>query len=122
MAWTDDNLGRRRAPGYSYNSDQVQLRVDPRDQLDEEIYGLRGQVAKLKQVAGQIESETKYQNELLNQLEETVAKGQAMLKSTMRKLNRNLNQRGISPLYLTVGFALLCFFFVYLYIKFFRRR
>jgi hypothetical protein len=50
MAWTDDNLGRRRTPGYSYNSDQVQLRVDPRDQLDEEIYGLRGQVAKLKQV------------------------------------------------------------------------
>ena len=50
MAWTDDNLGRRRTPGYNYNSDQVQLRVDPRDQLDEEIYGLRGQVAKLKQV------------------------------------------------------------------------
>lgn len=50
MAWTDDFLGRRRNPGYSYNSDQVQLRIDPRDQLDEEIYGLRDKVRQLKQV------------------------------------------------------------------------
>lgn len=51
MAWTDDNLGRRRTPGYpSYNTDQVQLRVDPRDQLDDEISGLRRQVHQLKQV------------------------------------------------------------------------
>lgn len=53
--------------------------------------------------------------------EETVAKGQAILKITMKRLNRTLNQRGISPLYLAIVFALLCFFSVYLYIKFHRR-
>ena len=47
LGGNENFTGRRRAPGYN---DQVQLRIDPRDQLDEEIYGLRGQVAKLKQV------------------------------------------------------------------------
>ena len=53
--------------------------------------------------------------------EETVAKAQAGLKSTMRRLNRNLAQRGVNPVYLVVGFALLCFFCVYIWSKFHRR-
>lgn len=53
--------------------------------------------------------------------EETVAKAQAGLKSTMRRLNRNLAQRGINPVYLVVGFSLLCFFCVYIWSKFHRR-
>jgi hypothetical protein len=50
-------------------NDQVQLRVDPiHGDLDEEVHGLHGKVVQLKQLAQHIESETKFQNELLNQL------------------------------------------------------
>ncbi|XP_024377302.1 bet1-like protein At4g14600 isoform X2 [Physcomitrium patens] len=68
MAWIDDSLGRRKNPGNRYNSNQVQLRVDPRDQLDEKISGLSGKVAQLKQVAQHIETETRFQSDILNQL------------------------------------------------------
>ena len=44
----DDGFGRRKNPNYSHH--QVTLRVDPRD-LDEEIHGLHGKVAQLKQVS-----------------------------------------------------------------------
>ncbi|KAH9571637.1 hypothetical protein CY35_02G104800 [Sphagnum magellanicum] len=104
-------------------NDQVQLRVDPiHGDLDEEVHGLHGKVVQLKQLAQHIESETKFQNELLNQLEATVAKAQAGLKSTMRRLNRNLAQRGLSPVVIVVLFALFCFFCVFLWSKFQRRR
>lgn len=49
----DDGFGRRRNPIYPPN-DQLQLRVDPRGDLDEEIYGLHGKVAQLKQVCSEL--------------------------------------------------------------------
>jgi protein transporter SFT1 len=51
-----------------------------------------------------------------------VAKAQAGLKSTMRRLNRNLAQRGLNPVVIVVLFALFCFFCVFLWSKFQRRR
>jgi hypothetical protein len=50
--------------------------------------------------------------------EATVAKAQAGLKSTMRRLNRNLAQRGLSPVVIVILFALFCFFCVFLLSKF----
>ena len=47
MAWRDDTLGST-LPGYDDNSDHVQVRVDLWDEL-EEIYGLGGEVVRLKQ-------------------------------------------------------------------------
>jgi len=54
--------------------------------------------------------------------EATVAKAQAGLKSTMRKLNRNLAQRGLSPVMIVILFGLFCFFCVFLWSKFQRGR
>lgn len=102
-------------------NDQLQVRVDPlQEDLDEEIAGLHSKVKGLMGVAQAIETETKYHNELLTQLESTVMRAQAGLKNTMRRLNRSLIQQGSNHLLHVILFALLCFFLVYLWSKLFR--
>ncbi|KAI5066322.1 hypothetical protein GOP47_0018946 [Adiantum capillus-veneris] len=102
-------------------NDQLQVRVDPlQGDLDEEIALLHSKVKNLKGVAEAIETESKYQNELLNQLESAVTKAQAGLKNTMKRLNRSIIQQGSNHLLHVILFALLCFFLVYLWKKLFR--
>ncbi|KAD4584685.1 hypothetical protein E3N88_22335 [Mikania micrantha] len=61
-----EGLSTRQGAG----SDEIQLRIDPMHaDLDDEISGLRKQVRQLRNVASEIESEAKYQNEFINQLE-----------------------------------------------------
>ncbi|KAE9458879.1 hypothetical protein C3L33_09223, partial [Rhododendron williamsianum] len=51
------------------SSDEIQLRIDPmHGDLDDEITGLRKQVRQLRNVAQDIQSEAKFQNDFLNQL------------------------------------------------------
>ncbi|WP_243311104.1 hypothetical protein, partial [Salmonella enterica] len=70
---------------------EKQLRIDPvHGDLDHEISGLRSQVRQLKYVAQEIQSEAKYQNEFMNQLQMTLIKTQASLKNNMRRLNRSM--------------------------------
>ncbi|KAH0699076.1 hypothetical protein KY284_013291 [Solanum tuberosum] len=60
-----DGLSTRPVGG----SDEIQLRIDPmHGDLDDEITGLRKQVKQLRNVAQEIESEAKYQNDFINQL------------------------------------------------------
>ncbi|KAJ7561570.1 hypothetical protein O6H91_03G033800 [Diphasiastrum complanatum] len=100
-------------------NEQLQLRIDPlHGDLDEEIHGLQHKVALLKNIAQDIEVETKYQNDLLNQLEATMLKAQAGLKNTMNRLNRALTQHGSNHVMHVVLFALFCFLVVYLWSKF----
>ncbi|GKB48117.1 bet1-like protein, partial [Tanacetum coccineum] len=67
------------------NSDEIQLRIDPvHGDLDYEISGLRNQVRRLKNVASEIESEAKNQNEFINQLQMTLIKAQAGVKNNAR--------------------------------------
>ncbi|KAH7404050.1 hypothetical protein KP509_15G008500 [Ceratopteris richardii] len=102
-------------------NDQLQVRVDPlQGDLDEEIDMLHSKVRNLRGVAEAIETESKYQNELLNQLESAVMKAQAGLKNTMKRLNRSIIQNGSNHLLHVILFALLCFFLVYLWSKLFR--
>ncbi|CAH9097783.1 unnamed protein product [Cuscuta europaea] len=103
-------------------SDDIQLRIDPmHGDLDDEITGLRKQVKQLKNVAQEIESEAKFQNDFINQLQMTFMKAQAGVKNNMRRLNRSIIQEGSNHVMHVVLFALLCFFVIYLLAKFSRR-
>ncbi|EXB75572.1 Bet1-like protein [Morus notabilis] len=51
------------------SSDEIQLRIDPmQGDLDDEITGLRSQVRRLRNVAEEIGTEARFQNDFLNQL------------------------------------------------------
>ncbi|KAI7755809.1 hypothetical protein M8C21_022293 [Ambrosia artemisiifolia] len=93
-----EGLSTRQGTG----SDEIQLRIDPMHaDLDDEISGLRKQVRQLKNVATEIESEAKFQNEFINQLQMTLIKAQAGVKNNMRKLNKSIIQSGSSS-YLSI--------------------
>ncbi|XP_059633228.1 bet1-like protein At4g14600 [Cornus florida] len=103
-------------------SDEIQLRIDPMHaDVDDEISGLRKQVRQLRNVAQEIESEAKFQNDFISQLQTTLIKAQAGVKNNMRKLNKSIIQQGSSHVIHVIGFALLCFFVVYMWSKFSRR-
>ncbi|KAK3423496.1 hypothetical protein EUGRSUZ_F00400, partial [Eucalyptus grandis] len=115
---SQEGLSTRPAGG----SDEVQLRIDPmHGELDDEITGLRKQVRQLRNVAQDIETEAKFQNDLLNQLQMTLIKAQAGVKNNVRRLNKSIVQYGSSNVVHVVAFALVCFFFVYLWSKLSRR-
>nr|CAD1826291.1 unnamed protein product [Ananas comosus var. bracteatus] len=89
--------------------------------LDEEIDGLHRKIRQLKGVAQEIESEAKYQNDFLAQLQMTLIKAQAGVKNNMRRLNKSIIQQGSNHVAYVILFALMCFFVVYLLSKFSRR-
>ncbi|XP_052189174.1 bet1-like protein At4g14600 [Diospyros lotus] len=104
------------------SSDEIQLRIDPmHGDLDDEITGLHKQVKLLRNVAQEIESEAKFQNDFLNQLQMTLIKAQAGVKNNMRRLNKSIIQQGSNHVIHVVLFALLCFTIVYFWSKFSRR-
>ncbi|KAA8538145.1 hypothetical protein F0562_027753 [Nyssa sinensis] len=104
------------------SSDEIQLRIDPMHaDLDDEIIGLRKHVRQLRNVAQEIESEAKFQNDFINQLQMTLIKAKAGVKNNMRKLNKSIIQQGSNHVMHVVLFALLCFCVVYLWSKFSRR-
>ncbi|XAR62110.1 hypothetical protein NMG60_11016730 [Bertholletia excelsa] len=103
-------------------SDEIQLRIDPvHGDLDDEIMGLHKQVRQLRHVAQEIESEAKFQNDFLNQLQMTLIKAQAGIKNNVRRLNKSIVQQGSSNVIHVVLFALLCFTVVYFFSKVGRR-
>ncbi|XP_073126129.1 bet1-like protein At4g14600 [Henckelia pumila] len=111
-----------RPAAYGGNSDEIQLRIDPiHGDFDEEVTGLRKQVRRLRDVAQEIETEAKFQNDFLNQLQMTLIKAQAGVKNNMRRLNKSIIREGSSHIMHVILFALLCFFIVYLWSKFSRR-
>ncbi|KAK4420520.1 Bet1-like protein [Sesamum alatum] len=108
-----------RSAAYGGYSDEVQVRIDP--DIDDEVTGLRKQVRRLRDVAQEIETEAKSQNDFLNQLQMTLIKAQAGVKNNMRRLNKSIVREGSSHVMHVVLFALLLFFVVYLLAKFTRR-
>ncbi|KAK9270612.1 hypothetical protein L1049_026194 [Liquidambar formosana] len=101
------------------SSDEIQLRIDPmQGELDDQVTGLRRQIRQLRSVAQEIESEAKYQNDFLNQLQMTLIRAQAGVKNNMRRLNRRIIQQGSNHIVHVVLFALLIFGVVFLYSKF----
>lgn len=97
---------------------QLQVKVDSREEIDNHVSGLRAQLHKLKHVASEIHNETKQQQELMQQLEQALISGQAAIKNGVRKLNRALASSGSAYLVHVILFALFCFFLVYLWSKF----
>ncbi|KAF3445979.1 hypothetical protein FNV43_RR11157 [Rhamnella rubrinervis] len=76
-------------------SDEIQLRIDPMHaDLDDEITGLRSQVRKLRNVAEEIGTEARFQNDFIDQLQMTLIKAQAGVKSNVRRLNKSIVQYG----------------------------
>lgn len=108
-----------RTPAAS--SDEIQLRIDPVGDFDDEITGLRGQVRKLRNVAEEIGTEVKTQKDFLEQLQMTVAKAQAGVKNNLRRLNRSIVRNGSNHIVHVVLFALICFTIVYLWSKMSRK-
>ncbi|KAG6490355.1 bet1-like protein At4g14600 isoform X2 [Zingiber officinale] len=102
----------------SSSSDEIQLRIDPmHGDLDEEIGGLYRKVRQLKGVAQEIESEAKFQNDFITQLQMTLTKAQAGVKNNMRRMNKSIIQNGSNHVFHVILFALLCFFIVYFWSK-----
>ncbi|KAL0328058.1 UNVERIFIED_CONTAM: Bet1-like protein [Sesamum calycinum] len=90
---TREGLSTRSA-AYGGYSDEVQVRIDP--DFDDEVTGLRKQVRRLRDVAQEIETEAKFQNDFLNQLQMTLIKAQAGMKNNMRRLNKSIIREGSS--------------------------
>ncbi|KAL9275883.1 Bet1-like protein [Drosera capensis] len=112
----------RSSTRQSAGTDEIQLRIDPmQGDLDDEITGLRNKVRLLRAVAQEIETEAKFQNEFMNQLQMTVMKAQAGMKSNMRRLSRSVIKSGSNHILHVVLFALLCLFLVVLWSKISRR-
>ncbi|KAH7524318.1 bet1-like protein At4g14600 [Ziziphus jujuba] len=104
------------------NSEEIQLRIDPmHGDLDDEITGLRSQVRKLRNVAEEIGTEAKFQNDFISQLQMTLIKAQAGVKNNVRRLNKSIVQYGSNNVVHVVIFALICFFLVYLWSKMSKR-
>ncbi|KXG40009.1 bet1-like protein At1g29060 [Sorghum bicolor] len=109
-------------PAASSSSSEISLQIDPINaDLDDHILGLHGQVRKLRGVAQEIQTEAKYQNDFISQLQMTLAKAQAGVNNNMRRMNQSIIQNGSNHLVHVVLFALGCFFLVYLISKFSRR-
>ncbi|CAN6307728.1 unnamed protein product, partial [Urochloa humidicola] len=82
-------------PSASSSSSEISLQIDPINaDLDDHILGLRGQVRKLRGVAQEIQSEAKYQNDFISQLQMTLTKAQAGVKNNMRRMNKSIIQNG----------------------------
>ncbi|XP_010916695.1 bet1-like protein At4g14600 [Elaeis guineensis] len=104
------------------SSDEIQLRIDPMHaDLDEEISGLHKKIRLLKGVAQEIETEARFQNDFISQLQMTLIKAQAAVKNNMRRMNKSIIQQGSNHVVHVILFALFCFFVVYLLSKFSRR-
>ncbi|KAJ8479985.1 hypothetical protein OPV22_023712 [Ensete ventricosum] len=81
------------------SSDEIQLRIDPMHaDLDEEIDGLHRKIRQLKGVAQEIETEAKFQNDFITQLQMTLIKAQAGVKNNMRRLNKSIIQKDLQKM------------------------
>ncbi|XP_051117125.1 bet1-like protein At1g29060 isoform X2 [Andrographis paniculata] len=85
--------------------------------FEDEVSGLRSQVRKLRDVAQEIETEAKDQNNFLNDLQMTLIKAQAGVKNNVRRLNKSIIKEGSSHVMHVILFALILFFFVYFWSK-----
>ncbi|XP_012081636.1 bet1-like protein At1g29060 [Jatropha curcas] len=104
------------------NSDEVQVRIDPvHADLDEEILGLHKQVSQLKNVAQEIETEARIQNDLISDLQRVVTDAEARVRSGMRRLNRTIVQQRSNHVLQLIIFGLVCFTVVYWWSKLFKR-
>ncbi|KAK6153271.1 hypothetical protein DH2020_012910 [Rehmannia glutinosa] len=111
-----------RPVAYGGNSDEIQLRIDPmHSDFADETAVLRKQVRKLRDVAQEIGTEAKSQNDYLNQLQMTLIKAQAGVKNNMRRLSNSIIREGSSHVMHVVLFALLLFFVVYFWFKISRK-
>ncbi|CAL5204565.1 unnamed protein product [Lathyrus oleraceus] len=102
-------------------SDEIQLRIDPVMEFDDEITGLRGQVRRLRNVAEEIGTEVKTHKDFLEQMQMTMAKAQAGVKNNLRRLNKSIVRNGSNHIVHVIAFALICFLIVYLWSKMSRK-
>ncbi|KAK8921034.1 Bet1-like protein [Platanthera zijinensis] len=103
----------------SSGADEIQLRIDPmHEELDEQITGLHSKIRQLKGVAQEIQSETKFQDDFISQLQMTLIKVQAGVKNNIRRMDKKIFKQGSNHLLHVILFALLCFLLVYFLSKF----
>ncbi|KAH0453672.1 hypothetical protein IEQ34_017996 [Dendrobium chrysotoxum] len=106
----------------SVGSDEIQLRIDPmHEDLDEQIAGIHSKIRQLKGVAQEIESEAKFQNDFISQLQMTLIKVQAGVKNSIRRMDKKIFRQGSNHVLHVILFVFFCFLVVYLLSKFSRR-
>eukprot|EP00899_Mesostigma_viride_P007443 jgi/Mesvir1/166/Mv13525-RA.1 len=98
-------------------SGSVVLQMEADGDVDEEVQRLRDQVSMLKRITFDVDRETQVQKSILDDLEASMAKAQAMLKRTMKKLDVAFANAGSNHLMYLALFAFACFFAAYLYIR-----
>ncbi|XP_065874957.1 bet1-like protein At1g29060 [Euphorbia lathyris] len=100
------------------NSEEFQVRIDPVEgDLDDEILGLHKQVSQLKNVAQEIGTEARLQNDILSDLQRLVSNAEAGVRSGMRRLNRTVAHQKSNQILQVIIFGLVCFTLVYLWSK-----
>ncbi|KAI3929364.1 hypothetical protein MKW92_001035 [Papaver armeniacum] len=86
--------------GYNTNPDEIQLRIDPVNDLNEEVSSLIINISLLKNDE-EIGNEAKYQNDLISQL------------NNMKWINTKIIQNRLNHVIHVILFVFLCFFMVY---------
>jgi len=99
---------------------QIQIRTDPLNQdVDSEIDKLRSKVSMLKEVTYEIESETKLQNSLIMNLEQTMAQARDLVRATMKRVDKAYKDgRGPGHIMILLGFSIGFFLFLWVLSKF----
>merc|ERR1712216_447525 len=82
----------------------IQLTIAPSFDLGNEVDGLRGKIGRMKGLALDIQHESRLNSEVLNSLEDTVAKARLNLKKTMRRIDRAFKFTGSSHILLLLVF------------------
>ena len=95
-AYNQGGLTARRSFGVggatSTSAGDVQLRMPPDFDVDDEVDKLHGKVSMLKQMTGAIQGDFD-QGKLIDQLEETMANAGAMMKETKKRTRRSSRAR-----------------------------
>lgn len=103
-------------------ADQIQISIDPASKFDfdQEVEGLRGHVARIKELSNAIDEERKQQGDLIQSLEEVLERASLGMKRAMRRLNIAYAQSKSNHMLYFVLFAMLLFFVVYILGKLYR--
>eukprot|EP01023_Acetabularia_acetabulum_P033074 TRINITY_DN3092_c0_g1_i1.p4 TRINITY_DN3092_c0_g1~~TRINITY_DN3092_c0_g1_i1.p4 ORF type:complete len:137 (-),score=25.38 TRINITY_DN3092_c0_g1_i1:255-665(-) len=101
------------------NNGQVQITVDPTQDfdLDNEVGLMQEQVSKLKNLAGQINDESKENTRIMDELQAYMDRAKTAMSRGMKRLTKVYKQGGSNHLLYLVLFALAVFMFLYFFTK-----
>eukprot|EP00192_Tetraselmis_astigmatica_P017854 CAMPEP_0117653064 /NCGR_PEP_ID=MMETSP0804-20121206/2987_1 /TAXON_ID=1074897 /ORGANISM="Tetraselmis astigmatica, Strain CCMP880" /LENGTH=141 /DNA_ID=CAMNT_0005459205 /DNA_START=169 /DNA_END=594 /DNA_ORIENTATION=- len=109
-------FGAPPPPAAGGSSVQVSIQ-QPEFNLDNEVTGLRGQMAQLKAMSQQIGESSRENSQILAGLEETMEKVRMTLKRSMKRMNKAYEQSKSNHLLYLILFSLATLFGLYFFAK-----